>query len=463
VVQQRKQILSIVTAVVFGLSLGWLLPAQTPAPAAKGPQWKDTAEYDMYQNYNKGKDLKGKEEALNKWKQGYPDSEFAGQREEEYFTLYLQFKENRKAFDKAKELRAKNPNHFFATTNGILSLIYVLGTPPAAADLAYAEETAKYVLDNLDAFLGPANKPANVNDQQWTALKPNIQNAAMRVTAWVWVQRKGSDARAEVELTKYLQLDPTQAQFSSFLGAAQLAQAKATPAKGVTALYHYARAATYDGPNALPAAERQRLLTFVTDTYVKYHGSKDGLDPILVRAKTNAFPATDFAIKSTSDLANDELAKDEEWKKAHPDLAVWRDTVKGPLTAPDGAAFFEGNFKGAGVPGGFNGVERFKGTIISMEPATRPKKVVVAVFDSKVADATLEFEDPLPGDMPVGSVIEFNGVGKAFQKEPFMVTFDVDAEKDLKGWTGENPKGTPKGPAKGGGTKGGKAAPKGKQ
>jgi len=459
-VQQRKQILSIVTAVVFGLSLGWLLPAQTPAPAAKGPQWKDTAEFDTYQNYTKAKDEKGKEEALNKWKQGYPDSEFAAQREEEYLNLYLQFKDNRKAFDKAKELRAKNPNHFLATINGILSLIYALGTPPPAADLATAEETAKYVTDNLDAFLAPANKPANVTDPQWTALKPNIQNAAMRVTAWVWVQRKGNDARAEVELTKYLQLDPTQAQFSSFLGAAQLAQAKATPAKGVTALYHYARAATYDGPNALPAAERQRLLTFVTDTYVKYHGSKDGLDPILARAKTNVFPAADFAIKSTSDIANDELAKDEEWKKAHPDLAIWRDTVKGPLTAPDGAAYFAGTIKDTGLPGGVNGVEMFKATIISMEPATRPKKLVVAVFDKAIPDATLEFEDPLPGDMPIGTEIEFRGAGKSFTANPFNITFDIiDAEKDLKGWTAVDAKG--KGPAKGAGA--GKGKQKGKQ
>src|SRR6185295_5440759 len=107
-----------------------MLPAQQAAPAAKKQEWKDTKEYELYQEYGKGKDLKSKEEALDKWKLAYPDSDFAPNREEEYLTLYAQFKANRKLFDKSKEFRAKNPNHFTATTN-ILSLIYVLHTPPA--------------------------------------------------------------------------------------------------------------------------------------------------------------------------------------------------------------------------------------------------------------------------------------------------------------------------------------------
>ena len=163
----RKQILSFVTALVFGLGLSWLLPAQQ-TPAAKAPNWKDAAEYTLFENYKNGKDEKSKEDALAKWKQGYPDSEFQVQREEEYLALYAQYKDSRKLFDKSKEFRAKNPNHFIATTN-ILSLIYQLGTPPQAADLTTAEETAKYVTDNLDTFLAPANKPANVQDAQWAA------------------------------------------------------------------------------------------------------------------------------------------------------------------------------------------------------------------------------------------------------------------------------------------------------
>ena len=446
--QHKKQVLSLVTALGFGLSLGWLLPAQETAPA-KQPQVKDRAEYDIYVEYTKGKDAKAKITILDKWKAAYPTSEFKDLWEDEYLINFIQSGQNRKAFDKAKELRGKNPNHFLATTQ-ILQLIYGLGTPPQADDMATAEATARHVLDNLDTFMAPANKPAGYQDAQWTSIKPNVQQAAQRAVAWIWVQRK-DNARAETELTKYLQMDGTQAQFSSFLGAAQLGQAKESPQKGETSLYHYARSAVYEGPNALPPAERQKMLTFVKNTYSSYHGSEDGLDPILARAKTNVFPPADFDIRSKTELAADEIAKDEEWKKAHPDLALWRDTVKNQLAGPDGAAYFESNIKGFGLPGGVNGVEAFKGTIISMDPATRPKQLVVAVFDPAVADATLEFEEALPGDMPVNSVIEFNGTGKAFTADPFMVTFEV-LKEDLKGWTGVDAKGKTKG----------KAPPKGK-
>jgi len=59
------------------------------------------------------------------------------------------------------------------------------------------------------------------------------------------------------------------------------------------------------------------------------------------------------------------------------------------------------------------------------------------------------------------SVFEFKGAGKSFSTNPFMLTFDIiDPEKDVKGWTGVDPKGTPKG--KGGGAKSKAPAPKGK-
>ncbi len=440
--QRRKQILSLVTALGLGLSLGWLLPAQEASP------WKDRAEYDLYEAYTKAKDVKGKVDALDKWKQAYPDSKLAQQREDEYLTVYTQAKDNRKAFDTAKALRAKNPNHFFATTT-ILQLIYQMGNPPSAPDLATAEETAKYVVDNLEDFFAPANKPANIQDAQWTSYKPNLRNVAMRTYAWIFVQRK-DDVRAEVELTKVLEADPTLAQFSQFLATAQFNQRQVKPEKQVTALFHYTRAASYTGQNELPANVRQQLTTFVGNAYEQFHGSRDGLNELMALAKANVMPPPGFTIKNKNELAAEDIARDEEWKKAHPDLAIWRDTIKNPLLAEDGAAYFESTIKDAKIPGGINGVDFLKGTIISLNPPTRPKQLVVAVYDPALADATLEFEEPLPGDMPAGSVIEFAGTGKSYTKEPFNVTFEVERE-DLKGWTGVD---QTKGKAK--------AAPKGK-
>ena len=49
-------------------------------------------------------------------------------------------------------------------------------------------------------------------------------------------------------------------------------------------------------------------------------------------------------------------------------------------------------------------------------------------------------EEPLPGKMDPGGEIEFSGTAKAYTKEPFMLTFEVEKE-DISGWTGKGPAG----------------------
>ena len=99
-----------------------------------------------------------------------------------------------------------------------------------------------------------------------------------------------------------------------------------------------------------------------------------------------------------------------------------------------------------GDPGKQKGFEKFKAKLISMSPANKPKELVLALEKPDVADVTLKFEEPLPGNMEPGAVLEFEGVPDSYTKEPFMVTFTVTADQ-LTGWTGTNPKGAPKGGA----------------
>ncbi len=98
--------------------------------------------------------------------------------------------------------------------------------------------------------------------------------------------------------------------------------------------------------------------------------------------------------------------------------------------------------------------------IISLSPETSPKEIVAGLTDANVADVKLTFDDPLPGTMMPGEELQFKGTVKAYQKEPFMVTFDVEP-KDLTGWPGTGPtksksatKGATKGGASNGETKG---------
>jgi len=424
----KNPILIVITAGGLGLSLGWGLAAQEPKK-----EWKGQEEYNLFQAYQKA-DPKGRIDALDKWKAAFPASDFAEEREEQYLFVYQQLNMNRQAFDKAVEILKTRPNHFYSLS-AVERLVYTLPPPPKPADLDAAERVSKYLLDNLDTVFVPANKPTDVKDADWTTYKPAMKNAAQATLAWVYVQRK-DHPKAETELTKYLQLDPTQAPTSLSLGGELLAQNQEHPEKLPLGLYQFAHAASYDGPNALPAPARKQALDYLTKTYTTYHGSNEGLDKLLTLAKNSPFPPEGFKIESARDIAAKKAAAEEDFAKAHPDLGLWQ-AIKESLLKDGGDAYFE-SIKGALVPAGANGVQKFKGKIVSMTPETKPKQIVLALEQPNVPDVTLELSEALPGKMEAGEELQFEGVAKSYTKQPFMLVFETEPDK-IVGWTGKNP------------------------
>jgi len=455
----KYRTLTTITAVGLGLALGWGLGTQEiKAQDAKAPAkaWKGAnggkEEYDLAQAIATAKDEKGRIEALDKWKAAFPNSDFADVREEQYLFVYQAANMHRQAFDKAVEILKTNPNHFYAL-RAILSLVQAL-MPPQPADLDMAERTAKYIQDNLDTIFAAANKPVNIKDSDWPPIKPAMKDAAHSAYLWVITARK-DQPRAETELTAYLKKDPTQASTSYTLAGAILAQNQQHPEKQPLALYHFARAAAHTGPGALAAPAQKQALDYITRTYKSYHGSDEGLQNLLAMAKANPFPPEGFTIKSSVDILREQAEKQAAIDAANPILAFWRDIVREPLLKDD--AYFDA-MKGAllpGEPGKQKGFEKFKGKLISMTPATKPKELVLGLQKPDVADVTLKFEEPLPGNMEPGAELEFEGVPDSFAKDPFMVTFLVTPEQ-LVGWTGKNAPGASKSKAapKGGATKG---------
>ena len=454
--------LTTIAAVGVGLALGWGLGTQqVQAQDAKAPakQMKSQAEYDLYQAFGKATG-KGKIDALDKWKAGFPDSDFAFDREEAYLGTYQELGMMRQYFDKAVEILKTHPDHFFSLY-AIETAIYVLN-PVTPADLDTGERVSKHVQNDLDAIFAPANMPATMNAAQWTQTKNEIMKPfAQREIAWIALQRKDYP-KAETELTRALQMDPTFGQFSYFLGQAQFNQRQANPGKQPPAIFHFVRAATVTGPNAMPDAARATALAYVKNLYNQYHGSSQGFEDVVALAKASAFPPANFTIKSVADIATEKALEQAKLDAANPIFAFWRDLVKEPLLK-EGDAYFESTLKGFGLPGEpgkSKGFEKFKAKLISMDPPNKPKTLVLGLEKPDVADVTLKFEDPLPGNMEPGAELEFEGMPVSYTKEPFMVTFEVDMEKkELVGWTGKNapaPKG--RGPAKGGpATKGGPA------
>jgi hypothetical protein len=441
VVLMKKTIVTLIVMTAMGVGL------LAQAPAAKN--WKDRAEYDLYDAITKDAQPAARLANLDKWKSGYPQSEYADLRQKAYLITYQQLNNHRAAFDMAVEILKTDPNDQ-TSVQEILGFLRAL-MPATKVDLETAEKTARYLLANADAVYGPAKKPQGVADDAWAKTKPTMVNFAQFTLGYIGVTEKDS-AKAEAELLKTIQQDASNAQASYMLAGVLLAQQKDHPDKMPLAIFEYARAAVYDGPGSLDAATRKQVDTFLTTkAYPTYHGSAQGLDQIKTQAKTNALPPGGFAIKSVVDLAKEEQEKRDAAAKENPMLAFWNE-IKESLTGDGSAAYWEA-MKDAGLPGGHNGVTKFKGKLVSATPELKPKVLTIAIA-GETADATIKLDEPLPGKMEPGGEISFSGAAKEFSKDPYMVTFE-SAPDDIEGWTGKGPAGaarpagaTKKAPAK---------------
>jgi tetratricopeptide (TPR) repeat protein len=407
----------------------------------KKKDWKDRAEYDLYESISKTTDPNAWLSVLDKWKTQYSQSDYADVRRQMYLTAYRQLNRPREAFNAAQEVLKDNPNSLVALS-AIVGYIYPLVpanqaqlTPQMMADLDTAEKAATHILDNLDPVYSKENRPPEMTDEAVVKAKPGLKAFAQKTLGYIALEQKEYE-KAQVELTKALQLDPNQGQVSYWLGSAVLAQNKTKPELQPVALYDFARSAAYDGSGSLPAADRKQVQDYLTRVYTQFHGSNEGLDKLLGSAKTSALPPAGFNIPSKADVENQRLAAEEAAAKANPMLALWK-SIKMELTGGEGPAYFENNMKDAELPGGVNGVARLKGKLVSATPEVRPKELTLAIENSAAPDVILKLDSPLPGKMEPGGEIEFDGVAKSYTKDPFMVTFEVEKSK-IVGWTGKN-------------------------
>jgi hypothetical protein len=455
----RTTIISLVAIAALAAGLYAQAPAAAPAAAQKSAKnWKDTAEYDLYSAIIKPDATPAARlQNLDKWKAGYPTSDYADTRLKIYLITYQGMNNHRAAFDTASEILKTDPNDL-ASIQEILG--YVRALEPAdskaalsaqnKADLETTEKVARYLLANADAVFAPDKKPAGATDAQWAQAKPTMVKFAQFTLGYIGVEEK-DPSMSETELVKTLQADPTNAQASYMLATLLLGEQKEHPEKMPFALFEYARAAVYDGPGAMDAKTRGSVDNFLsTKAYPTYHGSAQGLAELKASAKTNALPPGDLSIKSTVDLAKEDEEKRQKAAADNPMLAFWTD-IKENLTSADAGVsdkYWEA-MKGAGlppkekVPSG-----KFTGKLISATPETRPKELTLAIEKPDVADVKLVLEEPLPGKMEPGGDISFFGSAEELSKSPYMITFKVTRE-DIDGWTGKGPAGArPAGAAK---------------
>ena len=399
---------------------------QAAAPSSAAPQknWKDRAEYDLFDSITKDTNPKTKLEKLQQWEKAYPMTEWIKERRTLFLTTYAALNDGKNTTDVAKQILAEDPNDFTASYYIMLFTQPLYGQTQTPAILDDGEKAAKAILANIEM------PPPNVAADQWAKLRPAVEVMAEKNLGFIAMQRKNWD-EAEADLQKSLTMTPNDATLDYQLGTVIASEKKLD--KLPLAMFYFARAATFQGTGALTPEGQKAAMTYVQKQYKNFHGSDEGFNDLVAAAKANPTPPAGFSIKNANELAQASAASEEEYKKTHPEEAIWKG-LKDALSAPDGVMYFEMGMKGAGLPAA-------KGKVVKLEPAVKPKTILVALEDGKsdgtTADVTLKFEMPLAGKVDVGTELTFEGVGESFTQSPFMLVMTVEKDK-LRGWTGKN-------------------------
>jgi len=387
-----------------------------PAQATPGqPQWKDRAEYDLVDSIGKEADANKKLQLLNQWKEKYPATEFKKMRQALYLQTYQALNQPQNIYAAAKEILADDPKDVYALSMISFLTPVMTNTSPEALDLG--EKAAQGVLAQLDATFAADKKPAQMSADQWAAQRGLAEAQSHKTLGWIAMIRKDSP-KAEDHFTQSLQKNAAQGDVSYWLGQTIIGEKKVE--KYPLGLWHVARAAAYDGPGALPPQGRTAVNDYLTKAYTGFHGDNKGLDEVKAQAKTTALPPAGFSIKSVKEIHEAQLAQEEEFAKSNPMIALWK-RIKDELAGPNGQQYFDSSMKEAQIP-------RLRGWVVEQ----RPKEILVAISDKTTPEITLQFDAPISGKVDPGTELQFEGIGKSFTKEPFMVVMDVE-KKNVSG------------------------------
>lgn len=425
---RRHGVLERFGKLLLGITVVVLISGTLAGQQAPQKNWKP-GEYELYQAANGATDLNVKLKKLDEWRDKFKESDYADVREQLYLATYQGLNRPDEILRYGSQLISQTPKPspvtYLKTVYMMASAILAIPNPDADA-VAAGEKAAQLLAGNVDSM-----RPPEVKEDAWAQTKPSLEALGHTVLGKLAMARKDNDT-AEKEFTESLKIDPKNGQVSYWLASVDRAQKSVD--KQSVALYHFARAAAYDGPGSLTPQGRKEIMAYLEKAYTGFHGDKSGLPELLQQAKAQALPPENFKIETAQEIA---IRKEEEFRKTNPMLALWM-SIRKELTGPDGANYFDQHMKGAALPGGAGGVEKFKGKVISQKPAVGAREVVLGISADDTPEVTLKLETPLPGKAPVGTEIEFEGIASGFTPDPFMVTFDVEKSK-VSGWPAPPP------------------------
>jgi uncharacterized protein YejL (UPF0352 family) len=427
----------------------------TAAPAAAAPgappekKVKDQGEYDIYNQALKDQNPPPNFAALLKdldtWAQKYAESDYKDDRLYYYVAAYNGLNQPAKVLEVGSQLMARDLKKVYSDPKAgptqVLTVLYTMSvnvvklTTPAAEQMAIGEKAARALQEFVPNFFSAANKPVGVTDAGWTEARTTMEKVAKDTLMYI-ATKPGADAMnryttskdakecaaGEAGYKKALEQFPDNAFIAYQLGRALRCQQTAGPEKVPQALYEFARAAALD-PTLGGTMDAQKLNAYLESAYNTFHGSLEGLDQLKAMAKASPLPPADLKIETASAIL---ARKQAEFEQSNPQLALWM-RIKGALADTNGTTYFENELKDSAVP-------PMKGTLLEGKPACKSKELLVAIplpdqQGNPVAEITLKLDGPLAGKPEAGGTIQWTGVPKAFTKDPFMLTMEVEKAK----------------------------------
>ena len=246
--------------------------------------WQDRGEYALFVAIRAETNTTTRLEKLNQWKREYPVTAFIDERMSLYLTTYAALGRAEDAVAIANEILAGNPKDFVAMYYVMYFTRALAGAGKPSRQVLHRGETASNAVLHFSGVTEVRNSP-------------EVKALAHATLGWIAMQKKKRPA-AEAAFQKSLALNPNNGEVDYWMGT--VIRAQKNRGRQSTVLFYFARAAAYDGPGSLSAEAHAIALEYVRKAYEVHHGSSAGFDQLLVAAKANGAPPTEFRVSEAA-------------------------------------------------------------------------------------------------------------------------------------------------------------------
>jgi len=370
---------------------------------------------------------------LDIWAQKFPDSEYKDDRAAFYVQAYAGANQPAKALEAGAGLLTRDLGTVFPGAAGpptvirlLYSLVWAIAHDPNPTPEALAAgDKAAHLLMAYDQPI-PGVTPADWQKAR-VGMKEQADAALLAIAMQPGIQAMAKQppdcVAADAAYARVLGAFPDKYVVSYELGRAMRCESKDQPAKLSAAIYEFERAAVMDPTLGDPKGDSKKVPAFADSAYVTVHGSDEGLEQLKQAVRQSPLPPEGFKIKTATEIAEE---KRVEFEKSNPQLAMWMQ-IKGLLADTAGEQYFTEHMKDAAMP-------QLRGVLIAATPACRPRELTVGVplpdaQQSLHAEIRLKLDKPLAGKPELNQEFQWEGVGTAFTKDPFLLTMDTESTK----------------------------------